>query len=444
MSGVAGRSARGAIALGLLLGAGGSPSHRRGGPPAGPGDTLTTSYVVSGIRVIQRSSQADDVVAVRLYLLGGTRQLTERTAGIEALLLRAGAYGTTQFPGDQARRALARTGALTIIEPELDWTVFGLTVLAGDLDAAWRVFADRIAHPTLAEQDVAQARAKLLTEAHRRYTEPDERLRAIAMQALFTDHPYALDPAGTETSLAALTAADLKAYARDQLITSRMLLAVVGNVTRVQVESLVTETLGQLPHGDYHWGLPPAPPSRKAHWLIQQRSIPTTYMLGLFAGPPPTSRSYWAFRVATALLSSRLHRAIRTERGLSYAAYAPYLEAAIPVGGAYVSTPKPDKVLPLMIKQIEELEGRELDYFGLSRFIDTFGFEYLAENATAPGQADFLARAELYLGSYRTGDEFVKRLHDVSPSDVRQVAAGYMTAIQFAYLGDSTRMHGHW
>jgi len=443
MSAVTALYARGTIALTLLVAARGASAPDLG-LSSGPADTLTTSYVASGIRVIQRSSPAHDVVAMRLYLLGGTRQLTERTAGIEPLLLRAGAYGTEQFPGDEARRALARTGAITVLEPELDWTVVGFTVLGGDLDAAWRVFADRIMHPTLAEPDVAQARARLLSEAHRRYTEPDERLHALAMQALFADHPYALDPSGTETSLAGLTAADLKAYARDQLLTSRMLLAVVGNVTRAHVESLLTATLGQLPQGDYHWVLPPAAPTRKAHWLIQQRAIPTTYMLGLFAGPPPTSRQYWAFRVATALLSSRLHRAIRTERGLSYAAFAPYLEAAIPVGGAYVSTPKPDKVFPLVITQIEELEGREIDYFGLSRFIDTFGFDYLTENATAPGQADFLARAELYLGSYRAGDEFVKRLHDVSPSDVRRVAAGYMTAIQFAYLGDTTRMHGHW
>ena len=97
-----------------------------------------------------------------------------------------------------------------------------------------------------------------------------------------------------------------------------------------------------------------------------------------------------------------------------------------------------------MIQQIEELGARELDFFVLSRFIDSFSFEYLAANATAAGQADFLARAELYLGSYRTGEEFVKRLHDVSPSDIRRVVATYMPAIQYAYLGDTTRMHGHW
>ena len=428
-----------ALLLAPLLFAGGP-----GGPGDGPPDTLTVGYDVAGVRVVQRLLPASDLVAVRLYLLGGTRQLTESTAGIEALLLRASASGTDQFPGAEARRAMDATGSVVTLEPDVDWTVFGFTGLAEDVDAAWRVFADRLLHPTLSEQGVAQARARLLSEARRRYTEPDERLQALAMRALFHGHPYALDPEGTETSLAALTIDDLKAYEREQMVTSRMLLTVVGNVTRAHVESLVTATLGRQPRGAYVWALPPAAPAARPHWLIEHRQIPTTYMLGLFAGPPPTSHSYWAFRVATALLSSGLNRAIRTERGLSYAAYAPYRECAIPVGGAYVSTPKPDKVLTLMVGQIEELGGQELDYFGLSRFIDSFSFDYLAENATAAGQADFLARAELYLGGYQHGDEFTKRLHGVSPRDIQLVVAQYMTAIQYAYLGDTTRMHGHW
>lgn len=425
----------------LLLGARTAAGARRS---QGAADTLTAAYDVSGIRVIQRLSPAEDIVALRLYLLGGTQQLTQRTAGIEALLLHASASGTERFPGTEAQRAMDRTGSMVTLDPGVDWTVFGFTGLVGDLDSAWAVFADRLLHPTLSDQGVAQARAQLLSEAHRRYTEPDQRLEAIAMQALFEGHPYALDPQGTESSLAGLTVDDLRSYARDQLVTSRMLLVVVGNVTRAHVESLVTATLGQEPRGDYHWALPQPPPKARPHWLIEHRQIPTTYVLGLFAGPPPTSRSYWAFRVATALLSSGLHRAIRTERGLSYAAFAPYHECAIPVGGAYVSTPKPDKVLSLMVNEIERLAGRELDYFALSRFIDSFSFDYLAENATAAGQADFLARAELYLGSYQRGAEFSKRLHGVSPRDVQLVVSQYMGSIQYAYLGDTTRMHGHW
>lgn len=433
-------------ALSLVVTMGVAPASHDDAPASAepPPDTLTTAYDAAGIRVIQRLSPGATVVAARLYLLGGTRQITERTEGLEALLLAAAAYGTTGFPGDDDRRALDRTGAVVIAEPEVDWSVLGLTALIGDFDAAWRPFADRLAHPTLSDESIARARAQLLTAAHRRYTRPDAELQALAMRSLFHGHPYSLDPGGTETSLAALSPDDVRSYAREQLVTSRMLLAIVGDVSRAHVESLVTATLGQLPRGTYHWILPPPPPRSHAHWLVEQRDIPTAYMLGLFAGPPPTSGDYWAFRVATALLSSRLHVAIRSERSLSYAAFAPYLELAIPVGGSYVSTPKPDEALPLIVGQIEELERRSLNAFALDRFLDTFSFEYIARNTTSDGQADFLARAELYLGSYKNGAEFVKRLHRVSSFGVQDAAARYMTAIQYAYLGDTSRMHGHW
>jgi predicted Zn-dependent peptidase len=79
-----------------------------------------------------------------------------------------------------------------------------------------------------------------------------------------------------------------------------------------------------------------------------------------------------------------------------------------------------------------------------SRFSSRASCSPPPENATAAGQADFLARAELYLGGYQHGDEFAKRLHGVSPRDIQLVVAQYMTAIQYAYLGDTTRMRGHW
>ena len=167
-----------------------------------------------------------------------------------------------------------------------------------------------------------------MTSAHTRYTDPDERIHVIAMQAMFPDHPYSLDPEGTEASLRGITAEQVRAYARDQLVTSRMLLVIVGNVERAHAESLVAATLGRLPHGDYQWTLPPPPPKIASRWLVEHRLIPTNYILCYFAGPPPTERSYWSFRVATALLSSQLHYQVRVQRSLSYAAYAPFIDRA--------------------------------------------------------------------------------------------------------------------
>lgn len=65
-------------------------------------------------------------------------------------------------------------------------------------------------------------------------------------------------------------------------------------------------------------------------------------------------------------------------------------------------------------------------------------------NATAEAQADFLARAELYLGSFRKGEESLQLLHRVLPEDLAPIVYAHMGNIQYAYLGDTTRMHGQW
>jgi zinc protease len=428
----------GALSLGAM---GGSRSRSRSGEP----DSLTFAYDVSGLRVIQHVNRNNDLVAVSLYLLGGTRQLTPRTEGIEALLLHASGYGTASFPGAKAERAMARTGSIVMLEPDADWTAFGFVGLRQTLDSAWSVFADRLMHPTLTPEAVGHARDGMLATARRRFSDPDERIRVIANQAAFADHPYALDPEGTVASLTGLTVADLSHYARTQMVTSRLLLVVVGNVERSRVESLVTATIGRLPPGDYRWTLPPPVPRRTmSHWLIESRALPTNYILGYFPGPPVSGRDYAAFRVATDMLSSRLFETIRVEHSLSYAAFAPFLDRAVAVGGIYASTPAPERVLPMMRDQIRVLLDRPIDPFTLHRYVSHYLLDYLAHSGSDADLADFLARAQLYRGDFRLTGEYMSQLRHLAPEDIYHAVDHYMRVVQWAYLGDTVRMKGAW
>ncbi len=442
MSGLPRRAGVGLFAALLTLGVDdGSPPRPR--PDAA--DSLTFAYDVSGLHVVQRINRANELVAVSLYLLGGTRQLSERTAGIEALLLRVSAHGTERFPDGQSGRAMARTGSVETLGPEADWTVVGFIGLSQNLDSAWQVFADRLMHPTISPEAVRSARDEMLAPVRRRYSDPDERIRLIANQVTFVGHPYALDPEGTETSLPGLKAEDLALYARTQMVTSRMLLVVVGNCERAKVESLVTATIGRLPHGDYKWTLPPPVPRQKeSHWLIEPRVLPTNYILGFFTGPPASNDDYAAFRVATDILSSQLFQTIRVEHGLSYAAQAPFLERAVGVGGLYASTPEPERVLPMMYDQIRFLQRTRIDGFGLRRYINHYILDYLAKSSSNAAQADFLARSELYLGDYRLTEKYMSQLRRVGPDDIYRVTERYMLNIQWAYIGDTVRMIGAW
>ena len=59
-------------------------------------DTTTSEFEVNGLKVILRRNTATDVIAANLYLLGGSRQLTPSTQGIEALLFAASGAMTKQ------------------------------------------------------------------------------------------------------------------------------------------------------------------------------------------------------------------------------------------------------------------------------------------------------------------------------------------------------------
>ncbi len=422
----------------LLLGLG------TNGPTATPADTATMAYDVAGIRVIQRVNPATDVVSARVYLLGGTRQLTPATEGIEALLLEASAHGTAAYPGDTATLAMARTGSRVMLDPGADWTVFGFVGLAREFRVSWSVLADRLAHPTLSDEAVTRARQELLGAVRRRYAAPDARLRLLAAHARFEGHPYALDPEGTESSLRTITTADLQRYLQQEIVRSRVLVVVSGGVAREEVESALQATLAALPAGSYQWTLPPPAPNLQSRWIVESRALQTNYILGYFVGPSPQSDDYPAFIVATRLLSSEVNDLIRQQLGLSYASYAPFFEQGVPFGGIYATTAKPEVIVPLVQAEIARLTTVPRQPFLLAEFERALVRQNLLEAASSDDQADLLARAELYYGSWRLAGPNMQRIKGVNGTRVMNAAKKYMRGISLAFIGDTARMSGLW
>jgi len=195
-----------------------------------------------------------------------------------------------------------------------------------------------------------------------------------------------------------------------------MLLVIVGK-SNGRTQSRCHGELGRLPRGDYHWFSAPGTQD-PARWLVEHRLIPRTTFWPTSPGHRPLSRLL-VVRVATALLSSQLNYVIRTQRSLSYAAYAPFIDQALPLARVCKHR-SPDQVLRSCKTPCVPCRLR-IEYFELSRFLDSYTFDYLEQNAT-PRTADFLARAELYLGDFRRGDEFMKRMRGVSSNDVMTAA----------------------
>jgi len=415
-------------------------SRTVGGSVSAPAPNTTTSFDVSGVRVILRQSTANNVVAANLYLLGGSRQITPANAGIEALLIEVSDRGTKKFPRAALRRTMSRLGSEIASQPGDDWTMFGIRATTEVFDSTWSVFADRIMQPTLAPSDVALLKTQFISGIGQRRDDPDALAEYLADSIAFSGHPYAVPVTGTETSIASLDAAKLRAYHGSQTVKSRMLLVVVGNVDRAHVERLVRGSLATLPAGTYKWTSPPRLPEGRAAVVIEQRSLPTNYILGYYSGPLANSEDYQALRIATSVLTGRMFAEIRTRQNLTYDVHAPFLDRAASAGGLYVTTASPDTTLKLMYAAVQELQEGLLDRDGLARLEQQFLTEYFLDNETNGEQADFLARAELYRGDYRNAEKFVEELKSVTPEAVRRVARKYMKGIRFAYVGDPGKL----
>lgn len=400
-------------------------------------DTSTTSFDVNGLKVILRRNTANDVVAANVYLLGGTQQLTPATQGIEALLLQVAERGTKRFPRETSRQLLSALGSKVSIDPSEDWTLFGFTSVRETFDSTWAIFADRLVAPMIDSTEVELVRARMLADFREAEQNPDPLVTRLADSVAHVGHPYGFSPTGTESSLRSISVAALRRYQATQMVTSRMLLVVVGNIERSRLEPLVQRTLGTLPRGNYAW-TPPRPPAKQGRALVvREAQLPTNYLLGFYAGPSARDPDYQALRVASAVLSGRFFTEIRSRRNLSYEVEAPFLERAIGDGGVYVTTTDPNATLTIMRAEIDRLQRELIDPQGLDRLTQQFITDYFLKNETNADQATFLARAQIYQGDYRAANNFVEDLRRVRPEDVRRVARQYMHDFRFVYLGKS-------
>ncbi len=401
--------------------------------------TSTMSYTVAGVQVIHRAGAAN-LVVMNLYLLGGVRNATPETAGVEPMYLAVSEQGTERYLKDALRRVMARTGSAIALDAREDWTLFGIRSTTEVLDSVWNIFTDRLLRPRLDPAEISFVRNQVLSGLRQLNENPDALLGRVADSVTFRDHPYALSPTGSETSLTAITRESLLRWRQEWLVKSRLLLVVVGNVPREKLERMVATSLGTLPAGSYAWTMPDTLPTRASSLTVVPRTLPTNYLSGTYSGPRANEKDVAALRVASAVLSGQLFSEIRSKNNLTYTAAADFHDQALISGTLFVTTTLPDSALKIMRDQVRLLREVSIPTYALAPLIQQFLTEFFLDNETSTAQADFLARAQLYNGGWQAADRFMAELRAVTGEDVRRVARRYLRNIQWVYVGDPARI----
>jgi zinc protease len=401
---------------------------------------LVTELDVNGLKVIVKRRASAPTVAGGLFIRGGARNVNDKDAGIENLMLASAIEAGTKLPRATVRRELAQLGSGIGSEVSNDYSVISFGSTRENFDRVWEILTAVTLDPAFAPKDVDLNRERILTGLREAGISPESALQSLQDKTVYAGHPYANDVNGTAANIARFTPADLRAYHKKLMQTSRLLLVVVGDVDPMQLKARVAATFGKLPRGDYKETPMPVLDFSKGTLDVTPRALPTTYVQGSFGAPALRDPDYYAMRVATSILGTLVYQEVRVNRQLSYAPDADMNNLAANTATISVSSTDANQAVEAMLQQIKLLQERTLTDAMIADLADFFLTKHYLALETNAAQVGELARYELIGGGWRHSFEFLDGVRSVKPDDIRNVANKYMKNIRFAVVGNEAAL----
>ncbi len=394
-----------------------------------------TEFDINGLKVIVKRRPSSPTVSAGLFTRGGVKNQTAENAGIESLTLSTAAESSKKFPRNVLRKELSRTGSSIGAGANYDFGVISLSSTRQNFDRTWEIFTDVVLNPSFTPEDFQRVRDMTLTGLRNQSVSPDSFLGLQEEKIIYANHPYSIDPNGTIETVGRLKIEDLRAYHKNLLETSRLLLVIVGDLDPETVKKQITNSFGNLPRGKYKETVTQPITFAEPTVDVTERAIPTNYIKGVFSAPSLNDPDYYAMRVAMTILQSRVYQEVRTKRNLSYAPNAEMDEKAANTANIYVTANDANQSISLMLKEIEGLKKTEVaeeDFSGVPGFFLT---TYYTAQETNAAQVAELARYELIGGGWRNSLNFLDKIKQVTAKDIKAVSNKYMKNIRFVVIG---------
>jgi zinc protease len=237
--------------------------------------------------------------------------------------------GAGELDADRIATGFENLGAEFSASSERDMAIVELRSLSDPklLDPALDLLATVVGKPTFPAEAFERERAKALIALQRDQQSPGTIAQKTFMRALYGDHPYASDPAGTPDSLGKIARADLLDHHGRYYTGANAWLAIVGDATVKQAKAIAERAFGALARGETAPPLPMVKPLAKASRELIDFPAQQSHIL---IGHPAIARDdsdYFPLIVGNYSLGggglvSRLSDEIREKRGYAYSVYS--------------------------------------------------------------------------------------------------------------------------
>lgn len=397
--------------------------------------------MVDGVKVIVQPS-GNEIVEVQTILKGGVQNYPADKSGIESLAFSAlTECGTKSMDKNSFKDKLDKVSAQVYGYTTKDYAVFRMNCIKGDFNIVWPLYTEALTQPRFDEKEFARVKQDAINNLKAQNSRPDAAINKYAEQVAFAGRDYAKDPSGTEASLQSFTAAATKAYYQSILTRSRMVVVVVGDLDKAEIESKVKAMLD---------GIKPGAPFtlKKSSFRIYKntftstpKELATNYVEGITSGPQPGTPDFNAFQVAMRIFYDRHFLDVRTNNGLSYAPGAYFSGGATSSARFVVSTTQPDAYIKVFDQLVERIKTGGFTEAEVKDMKITYLTNFYYKQETNSAQAASIAANEVLHDNWKRSLTMVDDVKKLTTDDVNNAFRKYIGNVSWVYQGDTKKVN---
>jgi predicted Zn-dependent peptidase len=409
-------------------------------PEAHSGGLSATEHrLANGLRVVLSEDHLTPVAAVCLWYDVGSRHEVKGRTGLAHLFEHLMFQGSASVKGNGHFELVQGAGGSLNGTTSFERTNYFETMPAHQLELALWLEADRMGGllAALDQESLDNQRDVVKNERRQRYDNVPygtafERLTAMAYP---DGHPYHHTPIGSMADLDAASLEDARNFFRTYYAPNNAVLAVAGDIDPRQTLGWIEKYFGTIPSHD---GKPtprdgslPDVMGRELREVLHE-DVPSRALMAAYRLPSDGEQVCDAADLALTVLgggeSSRLHnRLVRRDRSAVGAGFGLLRLAGAPSLGWLDVKASSGVEIP----DIEAAVDEELARFAqegptpeeMERAQAQLEREWLDRLATVGGRADELCRFAVLFGDPQLALTAVKRVLEVTPEEVRAVAA---------------------
>ncbi|HSC29854.1 MAG TPA: pitrilysin family protein [Vicinamibacterales bacterium] len=408
--------------------------------------------LANGLQVIAVSHHEQPAVSLRLILRAGGAQDPVDKPGVAALAAALLDQGTTTRQAEQIAQTIDSIGGAIGTGAGTDLTYVNAVVMKDSLDLALDLVSEIARRPAFAPEEIERQRQQMLSSLKVSYQDPDYIARVVFDRLVYGVHPYGLPASGTAASIASITRDDLVAFHKTWFGANNAILAVVGDVTAEEAFAGAERALGKwerVPQ-TVTTSTEPPPPTRRVVVIDRPGAVQTEIRVGNIA-LPRKHPDFLALDLALKILGgeggNRLHRVLRSERGLTYGASAEInalKEAGDLVAETDTRSETTGEALRLIVDEMWRLQRtrvQERELADAQAYL-TGNFPLTIETPSAIALQ--ILNAIFYGLDLDELQTFRERVNAVTPDDIQRVAREYFRPdrLSIVLVGDASVFAG--